>query len=152
MSHDFAYRSDPSDPVIGNPGIQMLAIPGLLVMANAGLLLLAVHDYIRTRIGVHHVHRDLELRIKGHLYEITEVNEEVLGSEQGLPMSVSGYRKTLRSVADRGDSKLMDQVAESIEEHIRTHEDRPENQTVRRDARMLLTEQGIAPDSYLNRA
>lgn len=39
-------------------------------MANAGLLLLAVHDYIRTRIGVHHVHRDLELRIKGHLYEI----------------------------------------------------------------------------------
>lgn len=130
----------------------MLAIPGLLVMANAGLLLLAVRDYIRPRIGVHHVHRDLELRIKGHLYEITEVNDEVLGSEQGLPMSVSGYEKTLRSVADRGDSELVDQVAESIKEHMRTHKERPENQTVRRDARMLLTEQGIAPDTYLNRA
>ncbi len=152
MSYDFAYRSDPGDPVIGTPGIQMLAIPGLLVMANAGLLMLAVHDYIRPRIGVHHVHRDLELRIKGHLYEITEVNEEVLGSEQGLPMSVSGYEKTLRSVANCGNSELVDRVAESIKKHIRTHEDRPENQTVRRDARILLTEQGIAPDTYLNRA
>ena len=130
----------------------MLAIPGLLVMANAGLPILAVRDYIRARIGVHHVHRDLELRIKGHLYEITEVNDEVLGSEQGLPMSVNGYEKTLRSVANCGDGELVNQVAESIKEHIRTHENRPENQAVRRDARMLLTEQGIAPDSYLNRA
>ncbi|AXG07825.1 hypothetical protein DU500_16090 [Haloplanus rubicundus] len=98
------------------------------------------------------MNRDLELRIKGHLYEIEGVNDEVLGSEQGLPMSVRGYEKTLKSVANCGEDELVDQVAESIKEHIRTHEDRPENQTVRRDARMLLTEQGIAPDSYLNRA
>lgn len=67
-------------------------------------------------------------------------------------MSVSGYEKTLRSVANCGDGELVDQVAEFIKEHIRTHEDRPENQTVRRDARMLLTEQGLSPDTYLNRA
>lgn len=122
------------------------------MMANAGLPMLAVRGYIRTRIGVHDVHRDLELRIKGHLYEITEVNGEVLGSEQGLPMSEKGYKKTLRSVANCGNGELVDKVAESIKEHIRTHEERPQNRTVRRDARMLLTEQRIAPDAYLNRA
>lgn len=114
--------------------------------------MLAVRDYIRSRNGVHDMHRDLELRIKGHLYEITEVNDDVLGLEQGLPMSERGYEKTLRSVANCGNGELVDQVAESIKEHIRTHEERPENRTVRRDARMLLTEQGIAPDAYLNKA
>jgi hypothetical protein len=122
------------------------------MIANARRPVLAVRGYIRTRIGVHDVHQDLGLRIKGHLYEITEVNGEVIGSEQGLPMSEKGYKKTLRSVANCGNDELIDQVAESIKEHIRTHKERPENRTVRRDARMLLTEQGITPDAYLNKA
>lgn len=52
-------------------------------MANTGLPMLAVRDYIRARIGVHYVHRDLELRIKGHLYEITEVNDECSDRNRG---------------------------------------------------------------------
>jgi len=39
--------------------------------------------------------RDVELRIKGHLYEIASVNDEVLESRQGIPASERGYRKTL---------------------------------------------------------
>lgn len=37
------------------------------------------------------------------------------------------------------------QVAESIKEYIRTHENGPEKQTVRRDARMSPTEPGLNP-------
>jgi hypothetical protein len=98
------------------------------------------------------VNRDLELRIKGHLYEIAAVNDEVLGSRQGLPMAEAGYRKTLQSVAVCGNGELMDRVAENIKEHIRTQKDRPKNRSVRRDARQLLAEEGVVPDEYLNQA
>ena len=130
----------------------MLAIPELLEMANTGLLMLAVRDYIRARIGGHHVHRDLELRVNGHLYEITAVNDEVIGSRQGLPAAERGYAKTLESVADCAGCELVDQVAESIKDHIRTHEERPTNRSVRRDARTLLAGEGFVADTYLNQA
>jgi hypothetical protein len=121
-------------------------------MANGGLLLSAVPGYIGTRIGIHDVHRDLELRIRGHLYEIAAVNDEVLGSRQGFPASETGYRKTLQSVTDVAGPDLMDEVAASIKEHIRTHEERPANQAVRKDARKLVSKAGYPPDDYLNAA
>jgi hypothetical protein len=114
--------------------------------------MLAVRDYIRIRIGVHYVNRDLELRIKGHLYEIAAVNDDVLESRQGFPAAEHGYLKTLTSVADCADDKLVDQVAELIKEHIRTREERPTNRSVRQDARTLLAEEEIAADTYLNQA
>jgi len=98
------------------------------------------------------MHRDLELRVNGHLYEITAVNDEVLESRQGFPAAERGHSKTLASVADCGGRKLVDQVAESIKEYIRTHEERPTNRSVRRDARTLLAEEGIVADTYLNQA
>ncbi len=96
--------------------------------------------------------RDLELRIKGHLYEIRSVNDEVLDTRQGLPMAEDGYRKTLESVADCSGPEFVDRIAATIKEHIRDQAERPQNRTVRRDARMLLAEEGIVADEYLNRA
>lgn len=122
------------------------------MMANTGPPILAVRDYIPTRIGVYDVHRDLQLRIKGHLYEIATVNDEILGSRQGYPSAEGGYSKTLESVADCAGSELVDRVAESIKEHVRTYEERPTNRSVRRDARTLLAEEGIVADTYLNQA
>lgn len=58
--------------------------------------------------------RDHELRIKGHLYEITELNDEVLDSRQGFPMSEEGYRKTLKSVAECAGADMVDDVAGHI--------------------------------------
>ncbi|WP_435067588.1 hypothetical protein [Haloplanus sp. C73] len=98
------------------------------------------------------MHRDLELRVNGYLYEITAVNDEVLESRQGFPAAERGYSKTLESVADCAASELVDLVAESIKEHIRTHEGRPTNRSVRRDARSLLAEEGFVADTYLNQA
>jgi hypothetical protein len=96
--------------------------------------------------------RGLELRIKGHLYEIRETNDEVIDSRQGYPMAEKGYEKTLRSVANCANPELVDQVAENIKEHIRAREERPKNQSIRRDARMLLAEEEIVADRYLNTA
>lgn len=96
--------------------------------------------------------RSLELRIKGHLYEIREINDEVLDSQQGLPMAEEGYKKTLQSVADCSNPELVDRVADSIKGHIRSHKERPSNRSVRREARMDLAEEGIVADSYLNNA
>jgi len=96
--------------------------------------------------------RDLELRVKGHLYEIARVNDEVLESKQGFPMAEEGYRKTLESVAECAGPDLVDEVAENIREHIRNRHERPDNQSVRQDARFLLVDEGILPDDYLNRA
>lgn len=96
--------------------------------------------------------RSLELRIKGHLYEISEINDDVLESRQGFPMAERGYRDTLKSVADCVGAEMIDKVAESIKEHIRTKGERPKNRSVRRNARMLLAEEGIVADSYLNKA
>ncbi|SEG66437.1 hypothetical protein SAMN04488133_3103 [Halobellus limi] len=96
--------------------------------------------------------RRLELRIKGHLYEIREVNDQVLSSRQGFPMAEKGYQKTLKSVASCSNSELVDRVANNIKEQIRSREERPSNRSIRRDARMLLADEGIVADNYLNAA
>jgi len=89
--------------------------------------------------------RDVELRRNGHLYEIASVNDEMLGSRQGFPASETGYRKTVDSVLDISGPDLMDEVAASIKDHIRTHEERPANQAVRKDARHSSRRPGISP-------
>lgn len=96
--------------------------------------------------------RDAELRRNGHLYEIASVNDKVIGSRQGFPASETGYRKTLNSVLNVAEQNLMDEVAASIKDHIRTHEERPANQAVRKDARKLVSRAGYPPDDYLNAA
>ncbi len=96
--------------------------------------------------------RGLELRIKGHLYEIREVNDQVLKSRQGFPMAENGYRKTLQSVASCSNPELVDRVANDIKDQIRSREERPNNRSIRRDARMLLADEGIVADNYLNSA
>jgi len=98
------------------------------------------------------VNRDLELRIKGHLYEIGELNDEVLGSRPGYPASEAGYSKTLESVAECADRELVDAVAGHIKDELRANKQRPENRSVRREARRLLVEDGVVPDDYLNTA
>lgn len=98
------------------------------------------------------MNRSEELRIKGHLYEIATVNDEVLESRQGFPIAEEGYRKTLESVATCAGTELLDEVAEGIKEHIRTEEERPENGALRRESRMRLAEEGIVADEYLNSA
>ena len=105
-----------------------------------------------TQLEVRDMDRGLELRIKGHLYEIRAINDDVLGTRQGYPVSEEAYERTLQSVADCSTPELVDQVAESIKEHIRTREERPSNQSLRRDARMLLAEEEIVADNYLNTA
>lgn len=99
-----------------------------------------------------HMDRSEELRIKGHLYEIRTVNDEVLDSRQGFHISEEGYRKTLESVAACGGTDILDEVAEDIKDHIRTEEERPENRDLRRESRMRLAEEGIVADEYLNSA
>lgn len=98
------------------------------------------------------MNRDIELRIKGHLYEITTLNDEVLGSRQGFPSSEEGYSKTLESVAECSETEIVDRVAKNIKERLQREEERPANQSVRREARMLLAEEGFVPGTYLNTA
>lgn len=96
--------------------------------------------------------RDLELRIKGHLYEIREMNEEIIGGEQGYPMAEQGYQTTLQSVASCADKEVLDEVADYIRDEMKQHESRPKNRKVRRTARKLVSQEGYPPDGYLNRA
>lgn len=96
--------------------------------------------------------RDVELRIKGHLYEIASVNDEVLESRQGFPASESGYRKTLESVVGIAGPDLMDEIAKYIKEYIQEQRERPANQTVRIEARSRVSKAGYPPDEYLNAA
>jgi hypothetical protein len=70
--------------------------------------------------------RDFELRIKGHLYKIASVNDEVLESRQGFPASERGYRKTLESVVEIAGPDLMDEMASYIKEYIQDHHKRPQ--------------------------
>lgn len=109
-----------------------------------------IYDQFRS-IGVT-MERDFELRMKGHLYEITSVNDEVLESRQGYPASEEGYRKTLESVLDIAGADLMDEMAAFIKEHIQKHEERPANQTVRKEARSRVSKAGYPADDYLNAA
>lgn len=102
--------------------------------------------------GNTHMDRSEELRIKGHLYEIATVNDEVLESRQGFHSSEEGYRKTLESVVACAGTGMLDEVADEIKDHIRAEEERPENRDLRRDTRMRLAEEGIVADEYLNSA
>jgi len=96
--------------------------------------------------------RDVELRMKGHLYEIGSVNDEVIESRQGFPASEHGYQKTLESVLEIAGQELMDEMAAYIKEHIREEQERPENQAVRKQARRRVSKAGYPPDEYLNAA
>lgn len=96
--------------------------------------------------------RETELRIKGHLYEIMEVNDDVIGGQQGFHMAEQGYIKTLINVADCADPDAVDEVARYIKEHIRKTEERPANRKVRRTARTVVTEAGYPANRYLNSA
>ena len=66
--------------------------------------------------------RDVELRIKGHLHEIASVNDEVLESRQGYPMSESAYEKTLKSVAAIAGPDFVDEVQDELDRIRRTME------------------------------
>lgn len=94
--------------------------------------------------------RGLDLRIEGHLYEIEKLNDDVIGSSQGLPMSLEGYHKTMSAVAEDATSEHVDEVAETIKEYIRRNEERPKNREIRRDARKSISEDGHVPGKYLN--
>lgn len=109
-------------------------------------------NYMVARSRPHVVNRSLELRIKGHLYEISSIDDEAIESKQGFHMAEDGYRKTLESVADCAGTELVDEIADRIKDQIRTDNERPRNQSVRRDARMLLAENDIVADEYLNKA
>src|SRR6056297_2805680 len=90
--------------------------------------------------------RDVELRVKGHLYEISEVNDEVMENRQGFHMSEEGYRKTLDSVLDVAGVDMVDDVVAYIKEYIREHEERPTNNDVRRKARSIVSKAGYPAD------
>lgn len=96
--------------------------------------------------------RDTELRLKGHLYEISSVNDEVLGSRQGYPEAENGYERTLKSVVDIAGQDLMDEIATFIKEYIRTNNERPRNQAIRKEARSRVSKAGYPADEYLNAA
>jgi len=93
-----------------------------------------------------------DLVIKGHLYEIGEVNDEIIGGRQGYPMSEQGYYRTLKEVADCASLEEVDSIALWIKNQIQRVEERPSNRKVRREAREIVTEAGYPATSYLNRA
>lgn len=98
------------------------------------------------------ISRDLELRIRGHLREIEQANDEVIGDRQGLWPAVDGYRQTLESVAECGTVDEVDDIAEHIKDRIVTHEMRPANRKVRRYARKVVSRAGYPADDFLNTA
>lgn len=99
-----------------------------------------------------HLGRGAELRMKGHLYEIREMNDEVLGGRQGYPMAEKGYKRTLQEVIDCATVSQMDDVADYVKERIRENEERPPNRKIRKAARRIVSEAGHPASSYLNRA
>lgn len=96
--------------------------------------------------------RELELRIHGHLEEIRQVNNEVIGSRQGLPPAMNGYKKTLNSVAECATADEVDRVAEAIKTQIRDDCERPPNRQLRRSARSIVSQAGYPADGFLNTA
>lgn len=96
--------------------------------------------------------RDVELRIKRHLYEIASVNDDVLKSRQGFPASERGDRKTLESVVEIAGPDLIDEMASYIKKYMQDHHERPPDQTVRIEARSRVSKAGHPPDEYLNAA
>lgn len=96
--------------------------------------------------------RDLELRLHGHLREITLANDDVIGSRQGFPPTITAYEKTLRSVAECATVNELDEIAEHIKDQIRNHGQRLANRRVRRTARTLISQVGYPADDFLNAA
>lgn len=96
--------------------------------------------------------RGSELRLKGHLYEIRETNDENLDGRQGYPMAETGYERTLREVADCANLSELDAVATRIKEHMRKKNERPANRKIRKEARKIVSEAGYPASAYLNRA
>lgn len=112
-------------------GFKGLGVPGHLVMA---------------------IQRDLELRIQGHLREIGQVNDDVIGGRQGFHPAVNGYERTLTSVAECATVDEVDEVATYIKNEIREDESRPANQKVRRAARTTVSRAGHPANDFLNAA
>lgn len=95
---------------------------------------------------------DAELRIRGHLHEIREINDEVIGSRQGLPKAETGYKKTLVNTAAVANIGVADEVASHIKQEIRRTRERPSNRKVRRFARSEVSKAGFPANEYLNTA
>ena len=121
-----------------------MAIPGLVQLVLSGYM--GIQSYLRI------MDRDIELRIKGHLYEIATIDDGMIDNRQGFHAAENGYRKTLESVADVAGTELVDEVAAYIKEYIETHQERPRNQKVRREARSIVSKAGYPADEYLNAA
>lgn len=85
------------------------------------------------------ISRDLELRIHGHLQEVALVNDRVIGHRQGFPPALTGYEKTLHSVAACATVDEIDEIARHIKDRIRNHGERPQNRLVRRTARTIVS-------------
>lgn len=96
--------------------------------------------------------REIELRVRGHLHEIEAVNDDVIGSRQGFPPAIMGYERTLVSVAECATVTEVDKIAEYVKSRIREQCDRPENRTIRRKARSVVSQAGHPADEYLNTA
>ena len=71
--------------------------------------------------------RDLAIRVKGHLYEIRELDDEIPDSRQGFPLSETGYEKILPSFAEDAGAKQMGEVAKWIKNYFQKNEERPLN-------------------------
>jgi len=98
------------------------------------------------------VDQPVDLIIKGHLYEIGQVNDAVLDGRQGYPMSEKGYHRTLKETSECASIDEVHTVAQRIKDHIQRLEKRPSNRKVRREAREVVTEAGYPATSYLNKA
>jgi hypothetical protein len=94
----------------------------------------------------------MELRIKGHLYEIQEINDKMIAEQQGLSMAKMGYQTTLMNVAECTDADVVDEVANYIKEYIDEYEERPPNRKVRRSDRTKVTQAEHPANQYLNAA
>ena len=80
------------------------------------------------------------------------MNDEVLETRQGFPMSEEGYQKTLRHVAEDAGAEQVDEVAEWIKDYIRSKKERPLNRNVRREARKIVSSAEFVVGEYLNAA
>ncbi len=102
----------------------------MLILATPEIGELENRNYMVARNRLPVVNRFLELRIKGHLYEISSIDDEAIESKQGFHLAEEGYRKTLESVADCADTELVDEIAARIKDQIRT-DNEPPNQSIR---------------------
>lgn len=116
-------------------------------MCIRGLMRRGIPGYLRMAIS-----RDMELRIHGHLREIRLVNDDVIGSGQGLYPAMTGYERTLNSVAECATAYEVDEIAAYVKDQIQEYSDRPTNRTLRRTARSVVSRAGYPADEFLNKA